>query len=70
MSRRAVIRPRKRERLPCGCKAGRPPRPDCIPCQSVRLLGDAIGRAWRDAVREMTPLPEWYVRDLQGRRWL
>jgi hypothetical protein len=55
-----------RERLPCGCKAGRPPRPDCIPCQSIRLIGEAIGRAWRDAVREMAPLPDWYVRDLGG----
>jgi hypothetical protein len=65
-----VIRFRRRERLPCGCKVGRPPHPYCMPCQYMRLVREAIERAIRDTVREMTPLPDWYLRDLQGgHRW-
>ena len=58
----------RRERTPCGCKAGRP-RLDCVPCQAARLVGEAIERARREVAREMTPLPGWYVRDLQGGRY-
>jgi hypothetical protein len=57
---------RRRARKSCGCKVGRPARYDCVPCQAVRLISEAIGRARADTVREMTPYPDWWLRDVRG----
>jgi hypothetical protein len=56
---------RRRPRLPCGCKPGRP-RYDCVTCQLPRVLGEAIARARRDVVRQMQPPPAWWLRDITG----